>query len=76
MHLRDRAVLHKAPRTNERNDVQAKFAMGQCPASFFFGVIAHVILRAGGGMTLTDNYSELENALLGHDLPPAVIRDP
>lgn len=27
-------------------------------------------------MTLTDNYSELENALQGHDFPPAMIRDP
>lgn len=35
-----------------------------------------MLQRAGGSMTLTDDSSELEDALQGHDLPPAVVRDP
>src|SRR6266567_7869590 len=63
MHLWDGAMLHKAPGSNQGNHIQAKFAMRQRPTSFFFGMKAHMIAWAGGSVTLTDNYSELEDAL-------------
>jgi hypothetical protein len=34
MHLRDRAMLREPPGANPGNDIRAKFAMGQRPASF------------------------------------------
>src|SRR5882672_11625228 len=43
MHLWDRAVLPKTPAANQGNHLQAKFAMGQSPASFFLRSIGHVI---------------------------------
>ena len=43
MHFRNTAMLREAPGTNEGNHIQAKLAMRQCPASFFFGMIAHMI---------------------------------
>src|SRR5260221_433557 len=76
MHLRDGAMLHKAPSSNEGNDIQAKFAMRQRPASFFFRMIAHMILGASRGMTLTDDHAKLKDALQGHPLSPAVVGHP
>src|SRR6266702_2751298 len=76
MHLWDRAMLHKAPGPNEGNDIQAKFTMRQRPASFFFGMITHMIPWAGGGMALTDDHAELEDAFQSDHLPPTMIRDP
>ena len=35
-----------------------------------------MIASTRGGVALTDGYPELENPLQGHDLPPAVVRDP
>jgi hypothetical protein len=59
MHLWNRAVLHKPPGANERNHIQAKFAMRQREAAFFFRMIvlrqiprlpevAGILLVAGG----------------------------
>src|SRR5690348_1337352 len=76
MHLWDRAMLPKTPGANERNDIQAKFAMRQRPASLLFGMIPDMVAWAGRGMTLIDNYSELEDALQGHHLPPTMIGHP
>src|SRR5712692_8444174 len=76
MHLRDRAMLREAPGTNEGNHIQAKFAMRQRPASFLFGMISHVIPRAGGGGTLTHDHPELPETLQGHHLPSTVIGHP
>jgi len=45
-------MLREPPGANEGNHIQAKFAMGERPASFLFGMISHVIPRAGGGGTL------------------------
>jgi hypothetical protein len=69
-------MFPEAPEANERNDIQAKFAMRQGPTSLFFGVRAHMIASTRGGVALTDGYPELENPLQSHDLPPAVVRDP
>src|SRR5947209_20328382 len=76
MHLWDRTMLREAPSANEGNHIQAKFAMGQRPASFLFGMISHVIERAGGGGTLRHDHPELPEPLQGHHLPSAVIRHP
>src|SRR5947209_17616160 len=76
MHLWDTAVLCEPPEANQGNDIQAKFAMGQRPASFLFGMISHVIERAGGGGTLRHDHPELPEPLQGHHLPSAVIRHP
>src|SRR5712691_3171812 len=76
MHLRDRAMFPEPPGADEGNDIQAKFAMGQRPASFFFGMISHMIQRTGGGGTLIHDHSELPEALQGHHLPSTVIGHP
>src|SRR5260370_18514583 len=76
MHLWNRAMLREPPDANEGNHIQAKFAMGERPASFLFGMISHVIPRAGGGGTLTHDHPQLPETLQGHHLPSAVIRYP
>src|SRR6266699_385848 len=76
MHLWDRAMPALAPGSNECDHIQTKFAMGQRPSSFFFGMISHMIQRAGGSRTLTHDYFELPKALQGHHFPSAMIRDP
>src|SRR5215831_6732294 len=76
MHLRDAPMFLEAPEANEGNAIQAKFAMRQRPASFFFGVRAHVIASTRGGVTLTDGDPELEDPLQRDDLPPRVVRNP
>src|SRR5258708_5966631 len=50
--------------------------MRQRPAPLLFGMISDMVQRAGGSMALTDDYSELEDSLQGHHLPPTMIRDP
>src|SRR6266566_1348092 len=69
-------MLREPPGANEGNHIQAKFAMGERPASFLFGMISHVIPRAGGGGTLTHDHPQLPETLQGHHLPSAVIRYP
>src|SRR5215469_11012318 len=76
MHLGDRAMLHKAPGANQRNDIQPKLAVRQRPASFFFRMVANMILRARGGMTLADRYAQLKDALQGDHLPLTVVGHP
>src|SRR5947209_5041368 len=76
MHLRNRAVLPEPPSADEGNDIQAKFAMGQRPASFLFGMISHMIQRTGGSGTLIHDHSELPETLQGHHLPSTVIGHP
>jgi len=76
MHLRDTAMLCKAPGANGRNHIQTKFPVGQRPASFLFGMISHMIPRAGGGGTLTNDYGQLPQTFQGHHLPSAVIPHP
>src|SRR5258708_29850252 len=73
MNFRDRAMLPEPPGTNEGNHIQAKFAMGQRPPSFLFGMIAHMIPWAGGGVALTEDHPELPESLQGHHLPSAMI---
>src|SRR6266699_409669 len=76
MHLRNTAMLSEPPGADEGNDIQAKFAMGQRPSSFLFGMISHMIQRTGGSGTLIHKYSELPEALQGHHLPSTVIGHP
>src|SRR6266699_1609784 len=76
MHLRNTAMLSEPPGADEGNDIQAKFAMGQRPSSFLFGMISHMIQRTGGSGTLIHNHSELPEALQGHHLPSTVIGHP
>src|SRR5947209_17717183 len=78
MHLWDTAVLCEPPEANQGNDIQAKFAMGQRPASFLFGMISHVIERAGGGGTLIHDHPEpasdppRSSPSVGSDTPPTI----
>src|SRR5258707_12755506 len=43
MDLGDRAVLPIAQLTNDRDDIQAKFPVGERPGSFFFGSIRQMV---------------------------------
>jgi hypothetical protein len=45
MHLGHAAVFAKTPVANQGNHLQAKFPVRQCPASFFFRTIGHMIAR-------------------------------
>jgi hypothetical protein len=46
VHFRHTAVLAKAPLANQRNDIQAKLAMRQRPAPFFFRTLAFMVVGA------------------------------
>src|SRR6266699_6959883 len=76
MHLWHTTMLREPPDANECNDIQAKFPMRQRPASFLFGMISHVIPRAGGGGTLTHDHPKLPETLQGYHLPSTVICHP
>src|SRR6266567_3370226 len=76
MHLGDAPMFPEAPRANEGNDIQAKFAMRQRPTSCFFGMRADMIARTRGGVTLTDGYPELEDPLQSYYLASRVVRNP
>lgn len=63
MHLWDAPMFPEAPQANEGNDIQAKFAMWQRPASLFLRVRADMIARTRGSVALTDGDPELKNPL-------------
>jgi hypothetical protein len=56
MHFRHTAVLAEAPLANQRNDIQAKLAMRQRPAPFFFRTLAFM----GGGAVRLDALADDE----------------
>jgi hypothetical protein len=47
MHFGHAAVFPKPPLANQSNDLQAKFAVRQGPAPFFFGTLAAMVVGAG-----------------------------
>src|SRR5260370_25358553 len=56
--------------------IQAKFPMRQGPASFFFGMIPHMIARAGRSRTVAHNHPELPESFQCQHFPAAVIGHP
>src|SRR5258708_25089116 len=76
MHFRHAPMLSEAPGANEGNHIQTKFAMRQGPPSFFFGMIADMILWARGSMTLADRYAQLKDAFQCDHLSPTVVGHP
>jgi hypothetical protein len=52
-------MLDKPPSTNGGNHIQTKLAVGQCPAAFFLGMIAHMIAGAGRFGTLAHDQGQV-----------------
>src|SRR5215470_16349913 len=63
VHLWHTAVLAKAPATNQGNHLQAEFPVRQRPAPLFFGTVGHMITRALGLDTATDDQRQLPETI-------------
>src|SRR5712692_3996608 len=67
MHLGHAAVFAKTPVANQGNHLQAKFAMWQRPAPFFFGPVGDMIARTLRLDTATHDNRQFPEAIqLGH----------
>jgi hypothetical protein len=74
--LRHAALLARAQLANERDDVEAKLALGQRPGARFFGHVRATILRAGRGHTAANTHGQAPEPVEAHDRAMVMIGHP